>query len=63
VVKGHTLITKVLAKQKEYNKSTATIAIEKQIVAIDSRRQIDPRARVPGPGRQQVVGMHEDSLN
>jgi hypothetical protein len=55
--------TKVLAKQKQRDKSTATIAIKKRTAAIDSRRRINPGASVPAPARPQEVGAHRNPHN
>ena len=54
---------KVLAKQQQRDKSTATIAIKKRTAAIDSRRRIDPGARVPAPARPQEEGAHRNPHN
>jgi len=54
---------KVLAKQKQRDKSTTTIAIKKRTAAIDSRRQIDPGASVPAPARPQEEGAHRNPHN
>jgi len=51
---------KVLAKQKQRNESTTTIAIEKRMAAIDSRRRIDPGASVPAAARSQEEGAHRN---
>jgi len=53
----------VLAKQKQRDKSTTTIAIEKRTAAIDSRRRIDPGASVPAPARPQEEGVHRNPHN
>jgi len=50
----------VLAKQKQRDKSTTTIAIEKRTAAIDSRCRIDPGASVPAPARSQEEGAHRN---
>jgi len=55
--------TKGLAKQKQHDKSTTTIAIEKRTAAIDSGRRIDPGASVPAPARPQEEGALRDSRN
>jgi len=60
---GEPSTTKVLAKQKQRDKSTATIAIEKRTAAIDSRRRIDPGASVPAPARPQEEGAHRNPHN
>jgi len=52
--------TKVLAKQKQCDKSTTTIAIKKRTAAIDSRHRIDPRASVPAPARPHGEGAHRN---
>jgi hypothetical protein len=54
--------TKVLAKQKQRDKSTTTIAIKKRTAAIDSGRRIDPGASVPVPvpARPQEEGAHRN---
>jgi len=54
---------KVLAKQKQRDKSTTTIAIEKRTAAIDSRRRIDPGASVAAPARPQEEGAHRNPHN
>jgi hypothetical protein len=56
-------LTKVLAKQKQRDKSTTTIAIKKRTAAIDSRRRIDPEASVPAPARPQEEGAHRNPHN
>jgi hypothetical protein len=53
----------VLAKQKKRDKSTTTIAIKKRTAAMDSRRRIDPGARVPAPARPQEEGAHRNPHN
>jgi len=52
---------KVLAKQKQRDKSTTTIAIKKRTAAIDSGRRIDPGASVPVPTKpQEEEGAHRN---
>ena len=58
--KGIHGISKVLAKQKQRDKSTTTIAIRKRSAAIDSGRRIDPGASVPVPARPQEEGAHRN---
>jgi hypothetical protein len=53
----------VLAKQKQRDKSTTTIAIKKRTATIDSRRRIDPGASVPAPARLQNEGAHRNPHN
>jgi len=59
----HHATPKVLAKQKQRDKSTTTIEIKKRTAAINSRRQIDPRASVPAPARPQEEGTHSNPHN
>jgi len=51
---------KVLAKQKQCDKSTTTIAITKRTPAIDSRRRNDPGASVLAPARSQEECAHRN---
>jgi hypothetical protein len=55
--------TKVLAKQKQRDKSKTTIATTKRTAAIDSGRRIDPGASVPALVRRQEEGMHTNPGN
>jgi len=50
-------------KQKQRDKSTTTIATIKPTAAINSGLQIDPRATVPAPARQQEEGAHANPRN
>ena len=52
-----------MAKQKQRDKSTTTIAITKRTAAIDSGHRIDPGASVPALARPQEEGVHEDPRN
>jgi len=54
---------KVLAKQKQRDKSTTAIATTKRTAAIDSERRIDPGASVPAPVRPQEEGAHTNQRN
>ena len=55
--------TKVLAKQKQRDKSTTTIAIKKRTAAIDSGRRIDTGASVPAPARLPAECTHRNPPN
>jgi hypothetical protein len=52
-----------LAKQKQRDKSTTTIAIKKWTAAINSRHRMDPGASVPAPARPQEEGAHRNPHN
>jgi len=56
-------IKKVLAKQKQRDKSTTTIATTKRTAAIDSGRRIDPGASVPALARPQEEGTYTNPRN
>jgi hypothetical protein len=55
--------TKVLAKQKQLDKWTTTIATKKRTAAIDSGRRIDPGASVTALARPQEEGVHTNPSN
>jgi hypothetical protein len=51
---------KVFAKQKQHDKSTTTIAIDRWMAAFDSGRRIDPGGSVQALARPQEEGAHQD---
>ena len=53
----------VLAKQKQRDRSTTTVAIKKWMAAIDGGHRIDPGVSVPAQARLQEEGAHEDPRN
>jgi len=54
---------KVLAKHKQHDNSTTTIAMKKWTAAIDSRHRVHPVEHVPAPARQQDEGAHKNPRN